>query len=205
MAIRAYFVQVVPPSGTSPITNSYRPADMLVIPGLRSELSIDGRSVMTGSGAGQEFFRLLDVTPAQHALLVADARITYLPTETAGGLLVGLAEPLSAISAANRTLVRQALEARHIPDDGLSASDPLRALYLRIARRLLVRDILRTDDLSEGLDTLVSAIPVARRQAIRAKLVAQELDFDTVQGSDTVREAIRKVVTQNAGALRSLS
>lgn len=200
MPLRAYFSQVVAPQAGNLVTNSYRPALMVLVPSV-SWQGVDGRTSPTGSGVGQEYFCIADVTPAQHTTLVADARITYLPIENAG-VLVSWDGPISSIGAANRTTIRTRCEARHIPDDGIRGTDTILSLIRRITVRFLLRDILRGDDLTEGLDTLISAIPVARRQAIRAKLVARGIDFDGVLGTDTIREAIRKIVTQNVRVFR---
>ena len=200
MPLRAYFSQVVAPQAGTMIQNSYRPALMVVVPGL-SWRGVDGRSSPTGSGTNQEMFCLADVTPAQHSLLVADPRIAYLPIENAG-VLVPFSDPISGISPANRTTIRALLEARHIPDDGLQLSDPINRTLRRIALRFVLRDILRADDLTEGLDTLISALPAVRRQAIRAKLVARGIEFDGVVGSDTIRQAIVKIVSQNPDVFR---
>lgn len=196
MARRAYFSQVVAPLGTVPPLNSYRPALLVLLPSVAWK-GVDGRSSPTGTGPGNEMFCIADVTAAQHSTLIADARITYLPIENGSGQLVPFTDPISAISTANRTTIRSRLEARHIPDDGIQLTDAIGLTLRRIALRFLLREILRADDLAEGLDTLVSAIPSARRQAIRAALVARGIDFDSVLGTDTIRQAIVKIVTQN--------
>lgn len=202
MAWRAYFSRWVAPQAGTVATNTYRPAILILAPIVKRRGCVDGRSSPTGSGVGQEMFCVADVTPAQHAALIADVRITYLPIEDAGGQVVPFTEPVSAISAANRTTIRTLLANRHIPDDGIQLSDPIRATLRRIALRFILRDILRADDLTEGLDTLVSAIPLAKRQAIRAKLVARDIDFDGVLGSDTIRQALVKIVSQNPSVFR---
>ena len=201
MTWRAYFSQVVAPTPGNPVSDSYRPAIMVIVPGLAWK-GVDGRTSPTASGVGQEMFCVADVTPAQHATLIADARITYLPIEGSGGVVLPFTDPVSNITAANRTTIRTLLANRHIPDDGIQLNDLIRATLRRIALRFVLREILRADDLTEGLDTLVSAIAAVRRQAIRAKLVARGIDFDTVVGTDTVREAIVKLVSQNPEVFR---
>jgi hypothetical protein len=196
VAIRFYlsdFVDRGPPLG-------FCPAVSLVA---RNWAIVDGR-VNPVLAAGRCMVEA-DVTPAQHTSIIADARNTYLPFEDATGRVLLPGEPLSAISAANRTLIRSRMEAQHVPDDGIQGTDTVRSLVRRIARRFLLRQLLGADDLTEGLDTLISAIPALRRQAIRTNLLAGGVDFDTVVGTDTIRQAIRKLVQQNAPILGALS
>lgn len=190
MALRLYFTQFV---GTGTRQDPFRSVIQDLVPVKLS--AVDGRvnaTLVTGWALVK-----VDATPAQHTILTADARVVYLPLEDATGRVVDMSETLGTVSAANRTTIRTRLEARHIPDDGITLSDTVGSVLRRIVRRFLVRQILGADDLSEGLDTLVSAIPVAKRQAIRTKLLAHGIDFDGVLLTDTVREAIRKIVVQN--------
>lgn len=202
MAHRAYFSQWVAPQAGTRFTNTYRPAIILL--GVRLELRhcVDGRSSPTGAGPGQEMFCIADVTNGQHAILAGDPRVTYLPIEDASGLPVGLRQPVGAVAPANRLAIRNLLAARHIPDDGIQVDDSIAAILRRVALRFVVRDILRADDMTEGLDTLISAIPAAKRLRIRTALEAREIDFSEVLGTDTVREALVKIVSQNRAVFR---
>jgi len=183
MPVRYYLADRI---GTGTLADPRRPR-------IASGVNYGGANI----GAGKVWVEA-DVSPAQHTAMLAVAGVIYLPFEDAGGAIVPLDSPLSNVSSANRTLIRDRCAAAHIPDDGITLASPCRAVVRRILLRLILRQVLGPDDLTEGLDTLVSAIPLAKRQAIRAKLVAHGIDFDGVLGTDTIREAIRKIVVQNA-------
>jgi hypothetical protein len=185
MARRAYFTTVA--------TGPRRPTRI-------GDLALTAWSAADG---GAVMFVIADVTLAQHTTLLADAAVTYLPFEDAVGALVGFGGTLAEVSAANRTLIQTELEARHIPLDGLTGSHTVRDVAIRIIRRFLCRSFLGPDDWTEALDTLVSAIPAVKRQAIATKLQSAGYDTSTIQGSDTVREAIRKVVVQTVRLSRT--
>lgn len=86
-----------------------------------------------------------------------------------------------------------------MPIDGLQLADPIRFILRRLRIRFLMRWHLGTAlDFTEGLDTLVSAIAPARRQAINDRL--SQAGFSSrdagVVGSDTERAAIIKMVLE---------
>lgn len=156
--------------------------------------AVDGRANPT-LAAGKMLVRA-DVTQAQHNTLVADARITFLPFLRADGTDVPLSAPLSDVSLANRNTLTSIADSFNVPIQGLGGGTVGQALR-RFMRRFLIRQILRANDFTEGLDTLVSAIPLAKRQAIASALQARGFDTSVIVGSDTVREAIRKLLEQN--------
>lgn len=201
---RAYFSQTRPgipggpigPDGFHPVTNEIVPAIWQ-----QGWNGTDGRPSHIGTGAGQEMFVVAEVSPAQHGLLIADPRVAYLPIENAGGPLDFYINPISAITVGNRTTIRTLCEVRHIIDDGLALVDPIARLIRRIRRTYLVDgEMLRGDGLRDGITALVSSIPLARRQRIRARLLFFGLDFDTVLLTDTLRQAKLKLVSQNPRA-----
>lgn len=197
--IRAYFSTF---AGTGAITNPFRTVLLSLLPNQPNRFVwfVDGRPNQALL-AGQAFV-VVDVSNAEHGTLIANAGVTYLPFEATGSVPLELDAQLSQVTLANRTTIRNHLATRHIPDDGIQLTDSLRETLRRVARRFLLRTILGPDDFTEGLDTLVSAVPVVRRQAIRTRLVAMGIDFDGILGSDTIRIAIRKIVTQNARVFR---
>ena len=196
MALRLYFVTLL---GTGTSGDPFRVAGRQ---GSQYDL-VDGRpDIALVSG---EMAIVLDVTPAEHTTMVATVGVTYLPCEDTLGNLVGPNQTLAQISAANRTTIETLCETRHIPTKWLVGSDPVKKLWRLIGVRMLCRRILGPDDWTEGLDTLVSAIPAAKRTAINNKLTAAGYDTSTVQGSDTVREAIRKTVVQTVRMSRTAS
>lgn len=197
MTMRLYFAQPVG-DGRSEAT-AYRPATRAILPSEEASVRMrwwDGRP--NGNTTLGTFLVAFNGTDAEHALLVADPRVTYLPIEDALGNPLSLADPIGDIPLAKRNVISAACEVHHVPLAGLKGSDPIRFLVRRIRIRFLMRDILRSLDLTEGLDTLISAIPVARRQAITARLT--ESGFSSrdagVLGSDTVQEAIVKMILE---------
>ena len=187
MALRFYFVTV---TGTGTTADPFRPVARQGV----QFAAADGRPDLTASAG--EFAVVFDLTPAQHAALVGTGGVTYLPFEDAGGSLVGPSQPVSQVSGANRSTITTACDARHIPTHDVDGSDLVKKVWRRALVRLVLRQLLGPDDWTEGLDTLVSAIPVGKRQAITAKLTAAGFDTSDIQGSDTVREAIRKIASQ---------
>lgn len=192
----AYICDVIG-DGASTAT-AYRPALADVVPGLQWD-ACDGRASVAVAG---RMLVIADVTPAEHALLVADPRITFLPFAGTGGVALDLATAtLGDVSAANRTTLRTRLAAWHVSTDDLGLDTPIVVALRRIRRRLLLRQLLGPDDYTEGLDTLVSDLSVNRRQAIAARLTAAGFDVSTIVGTDTIREALRKLAVQDGAPL----
>lgn len=192
----AAYVSTLSGDSASPVT-AHRPALTGITPGVAWG-GCDGRA---GTASGRMLV-IADVTTAQHALLLADIRITYLPFAGVGDVPLELGTAtLGDMSAANRTLLRSRLAAWHVSTDELTLATPIREVLRRIRRRLLLRQVLGPDDYTEGLDTLVSALSPARRQAIRTRLDARGLDVSGVLGTDTIREALRKLAVQDAAPL----
>lgn len=194
MALRLYFVTL---TGTGTSADAFR---LVGRQGSQFDLC-DGRpDVALATG---EMVVVFDVTPAQHASLVATGGVTYLPCEDTLGGLAGPNETIATISAANRATIQTLCEARHIPTGWLSGSDPVKRLWRFIAVRFLCRQVLGGDDWTELLDSLVSSIPAQKRSNINAKLTAAGYDTSVIQGSDTVREAIRKIGVQTVRLSRT--
>lgn len=159
----------------------------------------DGR-VDPASSVGRVLVEV-DVTPAQHTAIVALAAVTYLPFEGASGPLDYNTAVIGDVTAANRTALRTRLEAWHVSTIDLSLQTPLREVVRRIRRRLILRQLLGADDYTEGLDTLVSALTATRRTRLRDRLLAIGFDVSDIQGTDTIREALRKLAQQDAAAV----
>lgn len=164
------------------------------VPASVSALTIWGGHCLPANGWA---LVVADTTPAQHTSLVADTlNVTYLPFEDTLGALVPFSGTLADVSAANRTTLTTILEGKHVPLDGLTGSHTVRQVLIRVIRRLVCRQLLGANDWTEGLDTLVSAMSAVKRQAIRDTLESHGYDLAGVQGTDTIREAIRKVAGQ---------
>lgn len=187
MPIRSYFIQI---TGTDPAH-----------PAVIASSAWSGHSL---PGAGSKGLILADVTPAQHATLVADTtNVVYLPLEDAGGGLVGPNGTFGDMSAANRSALKTRLEAQGVPTQDFALGDTIKRALMRAKRRFLLRYQLGADDFTEPLDTLVSAVPAAKRARIATKLTAWGYDPSVIVGADAIREALRKLVEQEIRALRT--
>lgn len=144
-----------------------------------------------------------DVIDAQHTAMIADSRITYVPFENAAGIALSVGDTIGDVPATLRSAIQSRLEAQHVPTDDLTLSTPLRQVVARVIRRIRIRRALNGDDFVEGLDTLVSAMSVARRNAINTKLSTKGFDTSVILGTDTVRAAIRKLAVQAIAWLKN--
>lgn len=187
MPLRLYFVTI---SGTGTAADAFRPVARL---GVQRD-ACDARA-NPGTASG-EMALVLNTDATEHASMLATVGVTYPPFEDALGVALLPGQATGDVSAANRTTITTQFDARHIPIQDLVGSDPIRKAWRRAFVRFLCRQLLGPDDWTEGFDTLVSAIPVAKRTAIRDKLTAAGYDMSTIAGSDTIREAIRKVCAQ---------
>lgn len=198
MALRCYLADLVPCEAPRPGAIAYWPVVRELVPTLRWH-RLDARRDASKPG------RMLvwaDVTNAQHATVAADARVTVLPFDGADGRPLPWATgTVGDLSAANRAALRDRLEALHIPLHGLTLDTPIRAVLQRVRRVLLIRSVLRSDDFSEGLETLVSTIPLAKRQRIATRLQAWGFDTTDIRGTDTIREALRRLAAQHSVSL----
>lgn len=158
----------------------------------------DGR--VNPAAIGGKCFIVADVSPAQHAAASADARVTYLPFQDAGGNPLGPRATLNQISAPNRATLRTIAEAQHIPIDDLGANHTVLDAWRRFAWRFAMRGLLGALlDWTEGLDSAVSAIAAARRQELAARLRAFGFEPNVIDvPNDTVRQALIKLLHQNA-------
>lgn len=141
-----------------------------------------------------------DPTPAEHAAILATAGVTYLPFEDATGTTV-TALTLGDVSPANRATLNTIADARHIPAGDFTLADSCRRVVRRFIRRALLRQVLGANDWTEVLTSLVSAMSAPKRNAINATLTALGFDTSVVNGSDTIRQAMRKLVSQRVALL----
>jgi hypothetical protein len=83
------------------------------------------------------------------------------------------------------------------PDDG--ETDDSDDLALKIARRFVLRQWLAADDFavnSGALDLTLSAIPAARRNRIRNRLLQRGIDISGLSLQTTIRDALRFILPQ---------
>lgn len=199
MSIRYYISDVI---GAGVPGNGYRPKLSQLVPGVHYSF-VDGRTDLASTNG--KMFVWADVTVPEHATIVADSGITYIPLEDSGGNVLELTNTVSQISAANRTTIETILEGLHIPTDDFVGGDLCRKVVKRIALRFLVRQLLRAAlDFTEGLDSLVSSIPAGRRSNINTRLVEVGFDTSLIFGTDTIRQAIRKLLVQANKYLKTI-
>jgi hypothetical protein len=194
MARRAYFATMTG-TGTSTsgtVTDRIRPANF-------DGIVYDGYA-LPASGVG---FILADVTSAQHTTLLGTAGVTYLPIEDASGNIIDPSGTFGDVSAANRSTVKTRMEAQGVPTQDFGLGDLIRRAFKVVKRRYNLKQLLGADDFTEGLDTLVSAIAAPKRSAIATKLAARGFDTSVIVGTDTVREAVRKLIAQDVAVLRT--
>jgi len=149
------------------------------------------------SALGRMLSLVFNPTDAEHAAMVADPLITYLPFEDSAGDPLPRTALLSQVNTVKLTAIKTGLETHHVPTDGIVLTMTI-AQGLKIAvRRFLLRQILKTDDFNENFDTLtIGDIPVAKRLRIAQRL--QPLGFDTsvLALSMTIREGIKLLLAQ---------
>lgn len=189
--MRHYICQIVGTGGPG-LEDAFRPVvdALLDIPWN----AVDGRTDSTLTGG----WMLVSCNPtnAEHLLLAADPRVHYLPFENLATEALELEATLGDIPLTQRRTLLDLYEAEHIPVHDLTTSNTVRDAMKRLIRRCVLRQKLKILDYFEGLDTLVSEIPASRRNAIRNRLLELGFDISVVSSSNTIREAIRKILIQ---------
>lgn len=196
MSARAYLCDVIGDGG-SPAT-AFRPALADLVPDARYA-ACDARHAGTGAG---RMLVIAGVTPEEHARLITDARVTYLPIEDEAGRLLDLeTATIGHVAAGNRAILRDALEAWLVAVDDLPATTTIRDVFRRVKRHYLVRQRLTADDYREDVGTLSSAELAKRRNDLCTRLAAEGFDVTGIGQQDTLRSALRKIVTQEKAPL----
>ncbi len=181
--------------GTGQDEDSFRTAVADTITRPDSYHILDGRADPTSS-AGFVLTYVYDATPAEHSALLADSRITYMPFEDSTGSPLELDDAISNVDSINLANIKNELEARHIPTDLITLFMTLRQALGVVARRLLLRQILRTNDWTEALGRTISSLPTARRNTINQNLQTRGFDTSRIVGSMTVRQALLVLTAQ---------
>jgi hypothetical protein len=196
MTLRIYFSEF---TGTGTHANGFKPVFSTLLPPTVVKQVCDGRidpKVIAGVA-----LILADVTPAQHAIVIADNRITYLPFEDASNNPLSPNALLSAIPAGKRVTLRTHYEAQNIPISDFSGTTTITRVYRRAKCRFVVRRVLGADDLVPPLTDLVSTIPLAQRQRARINLLNAGITFDDIQGDWTKEQALIYLCDQTARIL----
>lgn len=139
----------------------------------------------------------IDVDDNDHEAIRTDPRVTYLFAWNERNI------QLKDLPAKRRNAIRNWLDERNIDVDHLTGNNSVKDLVQAVVNRALLRQVLRDADFAEHLDTTTIAdIPVARRQKIRDRLLARGVDISDVEPTDTIRQALRKILPRSATALR---
>lgn len=182
MPLRHYLAQIVGDGQSLP--TAFRPVFVDLLPGVPFT-AVDGRA--DGTLTSGWMLVGADVTSAQHATLVQDARVRYLPMDDDLDLPIRLDDLLEKVPLTKRQSLRDVLEGEHTPTHDLGTSSPGRALLQRLIRRCVMRQGLGALDITEGLDTLWGDIPAQRRKEIADRLEVLGYDTSVLALSDTIR------------------
>lgn len=160
-------------------------------------LWVEGRAIANVNGHCLVY---TDNTDDEHAAVIAHPNVKYVPFEDAAGNVLALADTAGDVAPAKRAAILDFLEARHIPTHGVTPQTTLHEIVTSVIKRYMLRGNLRGMDLTDGLDTNISAIQLQQRQAIAAQL--QSKGFDTSVLSGTVRQGLRALMDQDVKAMR---
>ncbi len=108
-----------------------------------------------------------------------------------------LGTPFASFPLAWRNAARTKLEAVSINTEWITGTDTLKDVLRQVVKLFSVAQVADghgqanvMEFLKENLDVEVSAIPAARRQAIRDWLVSRGIDVSWITGSTTVRQVV---------------
>lgn len=194
MAKRFYISDFIG-DGITPETAWYpRILDMQASPPIKF---MDGRAIANVNGVCLVY---TDNTDLEHDTVRADPNITYVPLENTLGDVLALTDTVADLDPAKKANIIAFMESKHIPTQGITNASTIREAMTVIVKRFILRGNLRGLDLTEGLDTQISAIPQSTRQNIAAQL--QGKGFDTSGLSGTVREALTDLMSQDIRAMQ---
>lgn len=136
-------------------------------------------------------------TAQEHADLIAQTDVTYLPIEDINGLSLALDDLVSDISAANRAIIIAEFRSRGIPTSGITGTMTIReSMRIVVARVRLIENLIRVD-FSGVLEDTVSSIPAKRKKALRKRLTNLGYDVAPITNIMTVEEALIELLSQN--------
>jgi hypothetical protein len=133
----------------------------------------------------------LDVTPAQHAAMIAHTDVSAFPVD------------LDSTPGANLATVKAAYESRNLPADDVTANTPYR---IQIRWIIAIFSITTKDPLFSAtvtLDTTLGQLTAIQRAELKA--AAESADYSTagLTLQSTIRQALNRAVT-SAGPRRML-
>jgi len=132
-----------------------------------------------------EVFVEADLSEIDHQLAVKDPKITYIPIEGFAGSNIDLDDML--VNVRDLTPMLSLLESLEVPTDDFGSSMTVRDLVKRVVKRLVLRQLLTTDDIPDGLDATISNL------IINTKLQASGF---TPTSSTVARDVIKHFVSQ---------
>lgn len=141
---------------------------------------------------------------SEHDALLVTAGVTYLPFEQANGTALGLDDPLSLATASNLEWVKDEMEARHVPTDGITTALTLRAAMRMVFRRIRLREVLFYIDFGRNAFTqTIADIPLIPRKALTRRLQNYGFDLSGIDGTTTIRAAINELLQQDVPVLNT--
>ena len=130
------------------------------------------------------------ITDAQHAAAKADADITYIPIEGPNGKELSPFNLIGDIDPAKRAILKTRFDSIGIPIDGLTLSDPIRKLFMRIQKRAQIRQRLLNNDISDVLDDVIPEVDRIKISSLISKPLPE------LSGA-TVRDVLLKAFDLN--------
>jgi len=197
--MKIYFAKI---DGLGTAENPFRTTVSRHITRPNSWVDIDCRADFT-SANGRIMSIVFDPTSQEHADILNDPDIIYLPLENSTGAILGMTDTVNQISTENRAIIISYLESQHVPFGDIQGTDMIKSALRRVVKRYLLRQILNGYDFDEGFDTLVVDIPTAKRQSIAAILQGRGFDVSGITGTMTIRQAITSLLGQSVICLNT--
>jgi hypothetical protein len=195
MAKRYYFVQLVNGIGRFRAGGIAHAVNLPV-----ENVQYVGNFVPTTIGAWA--FIEVEVTTQQHNTIRADVRFLYLPFEESGtGRVLELDENTNLMAQLDIDRVISRCEQVGVPLHDF-AGKTKRQVVRRIHKRLSLRQQLGVNDFVEGLDTTFGSMSAGRRATVRDSLQLLGADTTVINGPDTIRIVIQKILDQDLPSLK---
>lgn len=140
----------------------------------------------------------------EHTNIEADPDIRLIPFFDANGNYLSASDPVSRVSAANRTAIANFLENRGIPTDWITGSTTIGRVLKFTIGYMNVSQLMGADFLSDlNLSQTVADIPAARRRRIKAWMEGRGIDTGDFTTAMTIRQVLVRIVSQlNLGQVR---
>lgn len=133
----------------------------------------------------------LDVTPAQHAAMIANADVSAFPTD------------LDSVTGANLATVQAALESRNLPADDVTANTSYRLILRWIIAIFSITTTAPLFSATVTMDTTLGELTATQRAELKAAAESAGYSTAGLTLQSTIRQALRKAVA-SAGQRRML-